>query len=721
MKLLFILATSLFSIFNIQGQSACSIEDENSILLFLEPLAAPYQHSTFHQPIEIPSCDNSNLIVNNTSLSSILGVCGNGILETGEECDDGNLIDSDGCSSSCIIEPIMVQTYLIGDIPTSYNDYDQSCNGASTEMFVDIPFGYIFNITSVRIKYNMTAQAGAWKSEQRSTFQFISPDPLVGFIQTDTISGAGDAIGTHMYNNTYTELNGSYNPGDRIIFELQAWRTWEGTAGCNTAHNKIDAGTWTIEIFGEANIPKGVSVNDNYANSTLTVNGAIALGNNVYSPVEGMIRYYGGDFEGFSQNGWVSLTQSGGGGWGSTVTQANQRITSPTPNASALMGQSVAVDKAFSSSAAIGAPGEDGAGPNTGAVYMYTGGISTWQKNGRIVPQDSTQNHFFGGTVANLSHYLAVGAIGDDTNGTLSGAVYIYKQTSVGAPWVFHTKLTADDGSAEDYFGKSIAFAAINDTAYVVIGAYGDDDGGSQSGSVYVFQENGSTWDQKAKLKPLAHHANDFFGLSLDAYFNRIVIGAPGYDESPNTENGRAFVFKKSGNAWTEEQALFAISMDTYDDMYLGSSVSMDADAIVVGAPGAGKKGANSGSVHIFTKNIDFGGWYNNTVLYQSDGMPDDLFGTSVCIYNDTPTKNTILVGAPGRSDFSENEGMAYIYSFEYQQWKQKGMLQGSDLNQDDNFGTSVSLSYNSILIGADGKDVDGNTDAGKAYFFNKK
>merc|ERR1719221_2562103 len=76
---------------------------------------------------------------------------------------------------------------------------------------------------------------------------------------------------------------------------------------------------------------------------------------------------------------------------------------------------------------------------------------------------------------------LAVGVDGDDDRGSQSGSVYVID----GATGTTLLKVAADDGAAFDFFG--LAVALNSDGTRLAVGAYGDDDRGSQSGSVYVF------------------------------------------------------------------------------------------------------------------------------------------------------------------------------------------------------------------------------------------
>ena len=93
-------------------------------------------------------------------------------------------------------------------------------------------------------------------------------------------------------------------------------------------------------------------------------------------------------------------------------------------------------------------------------------------------------------------------------------------------------KLLARDGAASDLFGVSVS--VDGDTA--VIGARLDDDNGSASGSAYVFVRSGRAWTQQAKLLADDGAAFDQFGGSVSVDGDTAVIGAFRHDGSgPNS------------------------------------------------------------------------------------------------------------------------------------------------------------------------------------------
>jgi len=142
---------------------------------------------------------------------------------------------------------------------------------------------------------------------------------------------------------------------------------------------------------------------------------------------------------------------------------------------------------------------------------------------------------------------------------------------------VTEVKLLASDGAASDYFGWSVAISG--DTA--VVGAYNDDDKGSNSGSAYVFVRSGDTWTQQAKLLASDSAAYDYFGWSVAVSGDTAVVGAY-MDDDKGNNSGSAYVFVRSGDTWTEQAKLTA--SDGAENDYFGISVAISGDTWLVGA-----------------------------------------------------------------------------------------------------------------------------------------
>ena len=240
-----------------------------------------------------------------------------------------------------------------------------------------------------------------------------------------------------------------------------------------------------------------------------------------------------------------------------------------------------------------------------------------------------------------------------------------------------------------DGFGQCISLSGNTK----VVTALGEDSGatgidgdqsdssGNGSGAAYVFvRDANGGWTQQAYLKQSNTEARDNFGFSCAIDGDTLVIGARWEDSNARGANGdqsdnssfnpgAAYVFVRSGTTWTQQAYLKASNTPPFDDGIdkgdaFGVAVAIDGDTIVVGAPyeDSGSRGVNgdgenndvldSGAAYVFTRNGTT--WTEQAYLKQSNtGITDDQgardsFGVSVSVSGDT-----IAVGAPGEDSGS--------------------------------------------------------------------
>ena len=292
-----------------------------------------------------------------------------------------------------------------------------------------------------------------------------------------------------------------------------------------------------------------------------------------------------------------------------------------------------------------------------------TSGNWTQTQTAKLTASDGAADDYFGYSVSVYNNTAVIGAYKDDSNGSNSGSAYVFEKNSTSGNWTQTqtAKLTASDGAAYDYFGWSVS--VYNNTA--VIGAYKDDSNGNDSGSAYVFEKNSTsgnwTQTQTAKLTASDGAADDWFGRSVSVYNNTAVIGADGDDDS-GAFSGSAYVFEKnstSGN-WTQTQTAKLTASDGAADDYLGRSVSVYNNTAVIGAYQDDSNGSNSGSAYVLEKNSTSGNWTQTQTakITASDGAADDYLGRFVSVYN-----NTAVIGAYQDDDNGSNSGSAYIFT----------------------------------------------------------
>ena len=205
----------------------------------------------------------------------------------------------------------------------------------------------------------------------------------------------------------------------------------------------------------------------------------------------------------------------------------------------------------------------------------------------------------FGVSVSISIDTAIIGAHADDNNGSASGAAYIFSRDHGGADnWGEVQKLTASDGTTDDYFGISAAIS--EDTA--IVGANGDDDG---RGAAYIFsrdQGGPENWGQVKKLTASDGAEDDEFGQSVSISGDIAIVGVH-YDDTDNgVDTGSAYIFSRNHggvNNWGEVQKLTA--SDGAADDHFGRSVSISEGTAIVGVPLDDDNGVNSGSAYIFS------------------------------------------------------------------------------------------------------------------------
>ncbi|MCG8479598.1 MAG: FG-GAP repeat protein, partial [Spirochaetales bacterium] len=238
----------------------------------------------------------------------------------------------------------------------------------------------------------------------------------------------------------------------------------------------------------------------------------------------------------------------------------------------------------------VGAHREDSKGTDAGAAYVFhRTGVNTWDVGTKLLAADGATNDLFGHAVAIWEDYAILGGYGEDTYGNKSGAAYVFRRTGENT-WDGGTKLLAPDGAAGDRFGISVAIWRD----YAVVGSYSDDDGGEQSGSVYVFRRTGeNAWDDVTKLVAPDAAAGDFFGFPVAIRDNCVITGA-NQKAGNGANSGAAYVFRRTGeNTWDAGTKLLAPDGASGD--FFGHGVALHNDYAIVGAYGKGDHGTESG------------------------------------------------------------------------------------------------------------------------------
>ena len=346
----------------------------------------------------------------------------------------------------------------------------------------------------------------------------------------------------------------------------------------------------------------------------------------------------------------------------------------------------------------VGAVGDNGiSGTNEGAVYIIKDSdadgdfADTVAQDFSVIDGSTagitlTDNGFFGNAVAIDGDTLAIGLATHDSS---KGKVYLIDDG--GDDWgsIQASDITTIQSGtagisldASDRFGTSIAL----DDGILVIGASGDDSGGSNRGAIYIISDGAD---------------NSFATLS-------------------------AFDVLKFSNVSSSTVFPFA------DDDGFGTSVALDNGVIAIGATGDDTGGTNKGAVYL----IDDGTDNNFSTLSATDvttidgstaGVSlanEDYFGTSVAL-----TDGMLAIGASGDDTGGSGKGAVYLIRDGGDGW---GSIVASDvtsidenfsgisLENGDSFGAGVAIDGGSLAVGVPYRDT-GGTNKGVVYMFDPK
>jgi len=380
------------------------------------------------------------------------------------------------------------------------------------------------------------------------------------------------------------------------------------------------------------------------------------------------------------------------------------QLTASDAASSDNFGYSVALDV---DTALVGAQLNDTAGgTNAGSTYVFVRSVSVWSQQAQLLAAGGAANDQFGSSVSLSAETALIAAPFDDTvlGGADSGSVSVFVRN--GATWAFEAQLASNDIQAGDVFGYSVSLSGST----ALIGAVdGDNAPNSLTGSAYLFIRNGSFWSQQAKLVVDDGMFNEQFGVSVALSGDTAVIGANFEDTDAGLNAGAAYVCVRDGSIWNEQARLNA--GNGADSDLFGLSVDVEGDTAIVGSQYADTlAGVNSGAAHIFARSGNT--WSLQSIITSSDLAGGDEFGFSVATSGER-----VLVGAR-LSDTPSNSGAAYVFDRNGQMWQQTTKLKAADASTSDEFGRSLDIDGNTVVIAATSDDTSSGLNAGSAYVF---
>jgi hypothetical protein len=275
-------------------------------------------------------------------------------------------------------------------------------------------------------------------------------------------------------------------------------------------------------------------------------------------------------------------------------------------------------------------------------------------------------------------------------------------------PIVAAARLLALDAVEDSRFGESVAI----DNGFAVVGAPRDDQAGADAGAAYVFRRANGGWQFVQKLLPTSFNVSEvaggLFGSAVSIYGDQILVGAPMQGATGNeARSGAVYIYGRVGDAWTQRDE-YAES-DEYSaacPRRFGAALDQDANGFIVGAPSC------DGAAYVYSNDPTSPGPFGvlQDVDDHSDGAADEQFGASVALDG-----NLVAVGAPGKDARGVDSGAVIVYEQGNFAWHQVASMVGAGAGNHDQFGTAVDLQNGdrpTVIMGA--------RDAENVYVFGR-
>jgi hypothetical protein len=329
-------------------------------------------------------------------------------------------------------------------------------------------------------------------------------------------------------------------------------------------------------------------------------------------------------------------------------------------------------------------------------------------------------------------------------------SIYIYE-------YYQEAYIKASNSRANDQFGSSVSVhgdtlvvgARLEDSSQTTItnGTTSITDFNSaDSGAVYVYKRTGSIWSQEAYIKAVNSEAGDNFGISVSNSGDTIAIASLNEDSNQTTitndtfastdnsksNSGAVYVYKRNGDKWSQEAYIKTVNSDSSDrlgnnDNGSYQTISIEKDTLAISSinEGSNQTTITNGTTASSNNSLSFAGavyvykrtnssWQQEAYLKASNTGDSDLFGCSVSISGDT-----IAVGARNEdsnyttvvngtsfvtNDSTSNSGAVYVFKRTGTNWSQEAYLKASNASSSYEFGVSVSISGDRILVGSRGE-----------------
>lgn len=390
---------------------------------------------------------------------------------------------------------------------------------------------------------------------------------------------------------------------------------------------------------------------------------------------------------------------------GTSPTAPIEVLNNPSPAAGDEFGGSIAIS---GTRVVVGAPMDDTGSADAGSAYVYDlGGVNPATPIVTINNAGGPASAYFASSVAISGTRVVIGAYLDDTGGMDSGSAYVYDVS--GANPTTPIAVLSDPYPVENnFFGSAVGISGMR----VVVGAFFDNTGAFDAGSAYVYDLGGA--DPTTPVSVLRNPSpavSDRFGFAVGISPTRVVVGAY-LDDKGATNSGSAYVYTLGEVEPFDPIVLYNLSPATSGSF--GNAIGISGTRVIVGAYSDDHGAENAGSAFVY----DLSG-VNPTepIAVLRNPTPDqfDYFGYAVAI-----SGTRVVVGAVyDDAGILDGAGSAYVYDLNSVNPDVPiAVLRHPSPGNSQEFGHAVAISGTRVVIGIPNADVGGFR-AGSAYVYD--
>ena len=319
----------------------------------------------------------------------------------------------------------------------------------------------------------------------------------------------------------------------------------------------------------------------------------------------------------------------------------------------------------------VGVHGDDTAGENAGAVYIYyrdQGGVNNWGLVKVLTNPDETYTTGFGRTVTLSGTTLAVSNVYTNSY----GLVYVFEKDVGGQDnWGLVKQLERSEQEDRDSFGLDMNMSGD----YLAVGAH---EHGYYEGAVYIFKRNqggANNWGEVKRIVPSNLTDRYWFGYELS--INNGILAVKCLDRrNVNNIIGSVCIFlKDQGGAdnWGEVDMVYCPEVDPNSENcdVFGRTIELEDGILAVSDEFNSDYFMRNGALYIFRKQDQAGSaWQYERKLHVSNPGEYEYFPRAIAI-----SGNTIFAGDPAKPSPEDNPnryaGYVYVYRYAYGQGDQ--------------------------------------------------